>query len=164
MPSNNLEQFYELLEKFDTAMLVTRTRDGQMRGRPMAIAEEHGDGMLWFATDVESPKIEELELDDRVNVTMQDGRKFLSVSGRGELVTDRAKIRELYTARWKPYFPGGEDDPNIALICFKADFGEYWDAEGIRGLKFMFEAGKSALQGKRAQRDDDDLHGKVDFH
>lgn len=80
----------ELLDEFGVVMLVTRTPDGTIRGRPMALAEAQPDGTLWFATDRQSGKVDELERDGHVVVTMQSKTRFVSLGGQADVVDDRA--------------------------------------------------------------------------
>ena len=88
------KKLHDLLEDFGVAMLVTRADDDTMRGRPMALAEVESEGTLWFATDRNSGKMDEIEKDDHVVVTMQSSTKFVSLSGKATPVDDREKISE----------------------------------------------------------------------
>ena len=145
-------------------MLVTRTTDGNMRGRPMALAEAEPDGTLWFATDRGSDKLDEIERDGRVVVTMQSSTKFISLSGRATPVDDREKIARLWKAEWKVWFPDGKDDPNILLLRIDGDTGEYWDNSGTSGVKYLIEAGKALLTGSRPDvGKDPKVHAKVEL-
>ena len=92
MSTSPYKKLHDLLEDFGVAMLVTRTTDGNMRGRPMALAEAEPDGTLWFATDRGSDKLNEIERDGHVVVTMQSSTKFISLSGRATPVDDRASM------------------------------------------------------------------------
>lgn len=155
-------KLHELLDEFGVAMLVTRTPDGSLRGRPMALAEAQPDGTLWFATDRHSGKVDELERDGHVVVTMQSSTKFVSLSGMAAVVDDRAKLAQLWKVAWKVWFPGGKDDPNIALLRVDGTAGEYWDNSGTSGLKYLIEAGKALVTGSRPDvGDDPKIHGKV---
>ena len=152
----------ELLEEFGVAMLVTRTPDGSLRGRPMALAQAEPNGTLWFATDRHSAKVDELEKDGHVVVTMQSGTKFVSLSGKAAVVDDRAKLSQVRKAEWKVWFPGGKDDPNIVLLRVEGSNGEYWDNSGTSGLKYLIEAGKALVTGTRPDvGEDPKVHGKV---
>jgi general stress protein 26 len=160
-PDNKLR---ELLEEFGVAMLVTRTPEGQLRGRPMALAEVQTDGTLWFATDRNAAKVEELARDSHVAVTMQSGTKFVSLSGTASTVEDRQKVARLWKAEWKVWFPGGRDDPNIVLLRLDGQKGEYWDNSGTSGLKYIIEAGKALLTGSRPDvGEDPKVHAKVNL-
>ena len=106
----------ELVIRFDTAMLVTRSSDGGMRARPLTIADS-GDGeALYFSTAIESPKVREIEADPHVNVVMQDGRRYVSLSGVAKVVRDRGLIERLWSPSWKVWFPKGVDDPSLRLL------------------------------------------------
>jgi general stress protein 26 len=154
----------DLLEGFGVAMLVTRTSDGNMRGRPMALADVEPDGTLWFATERGSDKIDEIGQDGHVVVTMQSSTKFVSLSGRATPVDDRSKVARLWKAEWKVWFPGGKDDPNILLLRVDGDAGEYWDNSGTSGVKYLIEAGKALVTGSRPEvGGDPKVHAKVEL-
>ena len=145
-------------------MLVTRAGDGQLRGRPMALAEVEPDGTLWFATDRHSEKMDELANDSHVVVTMQSRTKFVSLSGTAATVEDRAKVARLWKVEWKVWFPGGKDDPNILLLRVAGRTGEYWDNSGTSGVKYLIEAGRALLTGSRPDvGHDPKVHAKVDL-
>jgi general stress protein 26 len=155
-------KFGELLEDFDTAMLVTRAADGQLRSRPMAIADSEANGTLWFMTQSDSGKLDELALDAHVNVVMQSKLKFVSISGTATAVKDRAKVEQLWNELWKAWFPEGKDDPRLVLLRVQGDKGEYWDNSGTSGIKYLIEAGKAYLSGTRPEVENDPkIHGKV---
>ncbi|HUR55878.1 MAG TPA: pyridoxamine 5'-phosphate oxidase family protein [Gemmataceae bacterium] len=152
----------ELLGEFGVAMLVTRTPDGNLRGRPMALAEAEQDGTLWFASDRHSAKVDELERDGHVAVTMQSKTTYVSLSGMASPVEDRARLARLWKTEWKVWFAGGVDDPNIVLLRVGGSTGEYWDNSGASGLKYLVEAGKALLTGTRPDvAEDPKVHGKV---
>jgi general stress protein 26 len=147
-----------LLSLFDTAMLVTRTADGGMRARPLSIAESQDDGAMYFSTAVDSPKVEELEADPHVNVVMQDGRRFVSLSGTATVVRDRALIDRLWRPAWKVWFPLGKDDPSLCLLRIDPNDAAYWDLTGTTGIRYAFEMAKAYVKGGRPPTDDDERH------
>ena len=158
------DKLRELLQDFGVAMLVTRTVEGHLRSRPMALANVQPDGSLWLLTDRNSGKLDEIERDRHVNVTAQSSSKFLSFSGAASVVDDRRKIGELWNESWKIWFPAGKDDPNLVLIKIQGDIGEYWDNSGISGIKYLIEAGKASLSGTRPDvANDPKIHGKVEL-
>ncbi len=67
--SKRLEELYELIENIKTAMLTTRRPDGRMVSRPMATQEREPIADIWFVTDVESHKMDELHHDPHVNLS-----------------------------------------------------------------------------------------------
>ena len=152
----------ELLGEFSVGMLVTRTPAGQLRGRPMALAEVEADGAVWFATDRHSGKLDELAEDNHAAVTLQSGSKFVSLSGTAAPVEDRERVRRLWKTEWKVWFPGGADDPNLVLLKVDGHAGEYWDNSGASGLKYLIAAGRAVLTGTKPDvGGDPKVHGKV---
>lgn len=139
--------FRDVLEHFDNAMLVTRSSDGTLRGRPMAIARSEADGTLWFFTSVESGKVDEILSDPRCAAVMQGSLRYLSLSGQAELVRDRKRIDDLWQRPYEAWFKQGKDDPDLALIHFVAAEGEYWDSSGAKGLRYVFEVAKALARG-----------------
>ena len=156
------EHLYDLLQDFDTAMLITRSTDGGMHARPMAVAELEGDGDALFVTRIDSPKVAEIESDADVTLTFQHSNKFAAVYGRAMLVRDRALIERLWKEAWKVWFPQGKADPTLTLLKFDADHGEYWDNTGMEGMKYVFEAAKAYARGD-TPRTDEKQHGRVDL-
>lgn len=140
------QDLVELVREFDTAMLVTETPEGALRARPMAIARVEDQGDMWFVTSSDSPKVEEIRGHHAVNVTLQGKNRFLSLSGQAWIVRDRAKIDELWSKAYEPYFPQGKDSPDLVLIRVQADHGEYWDFSGAQRLRYLYEAGKAWIR------------------
>ena len=138
----------ELLDSFDTAMLITRHEDGN-HARPMAVAAVEGSSTLWFVTSSDSPKAEEITTDSRVSVTFQGERKFVALSGTSALVRDRATVEAMWKDIWKVWFPKGKEDPSIALIRVDVDDAEFWDNAGGKGIRYAYEAVKGLLAGER---------------
>ncbi len=161
---NDQKHFKEILSDFDNAMLTTLGRDQRPSARPMRIADMTDEGEIWFATDKMSEKVHEIEANPIVGITLQSERRFLSLTGSATLVGDRTKIKELWSEAWKVWFPGGEDDPTLALLKVKPMSGEFWDLSGTNRLRYLYEAGKAYFQGTTI--DDDalaEVSAKVDF-
>ncbi len=57
MPTLPDTKLHELLDDFGAAILATRTDDGQLRARPMALAEVESDGTMWRLTDRQSMRM-----------------------------------------------------------------------------------------------------------
>ncbi len=164
MSTSPERKLHEILDDFGLAMLVTRTSEGNLRGRPMALAQAELDGTLWFATDRHSAKVDELNKDSHVALTLQSSSRFVSLSGTASLVEDRAKLDQLWKTEWKVWFPGGKDDPNLVLLRVDGSVGEYWDNSGTNGLKYLIQAGKALLTGSRPDvGNDPKVHGKVNL-
>ena len=125
-----LTKVAEMVGDAKFAMLTTLEKDGTLRSRPMATMQLDGEGNLWFFTSLSSPKIEETQLGQQVNLSYArtDKQDYLSVSGTAELVHDKKKMQALWSPWLKPWFPKGPDDPELALLKVGIIAVEYWDA------------------------------------
>ena len=151
---NAHDKLIKLMQGFDTAMLVTRTDDGQLTSRPMAVADMADNGELWFVTDRNSGKIADLILDQEVAVTMQGSSQFVSITGEAQVIDDREKIESLWHESWKVWFPDGKTDSTITLLKIMPQHGEYWDNSGFTGVKYLIKAGRAYLQGETPEPDE----------
>ena len=151
----------DALKSFGTVMVATTLDDGTVHARPMAVADIDDNGVMWFATEKESPKAQEVKNDARGLVTGQKGQVFASVSGTYAIVVDRARIEALWKPDWKVWFPEGKEDPNIALMRFAPEIGEYWDNGGTKGVRYLFEAARALVAGERARPNSKENHAKV---
>ena len=156
------EHLYELLEGFDTAMLVTRAADGHLHARPMAVAELRADADAYFVTSIETPKVAEIRADADVLLTFQSQSQYAAVYGRVNVVRDRELIDRLWKEAWKVWFPRGKSDPSIALLRFDAEHGEFWNNAGMQGVRYAFEAAKAYVRGERPGTSREQ-HGRTDL-
>lgn len=145
--TNDREHLISLLKNFDTAMLATRTPEGALRARPMALAEVTDDGLVHVAAGLNDPKVAEIEQDPHVGLFMQATTQWVSLSGTARVVRDRALIHRLWSETWRVWNPGGKDDPNLCLLAIDPAEGEYWDAGGARGVRFLLAAAKAYVTG-----------------
>jgi general stress protein 26 len=144
MGESTKKHLQELLQSFDTAMLITHHGEEE-HARPMAVAGVEGMNTLWFVTSLDTPKSEEIRRDPRVSATFQGDRRFVALSGRAELVTDRAKIEKLWKPTWRVWFPKGKNEPSLGLIRVTVTDAEFWDNAGTKGIRYAFEAAKALL-------------------
>lgn len=148
MTETGQQHIQSLRQEFDNAMLVTRAPEGQLRSRPMVIADVESNSNIWFVTSLEAPKVDEIQAAPEVCVTMQSGQKFVSLSGTAQVLRDQNKVAEVWQESWKVWFPEGRDDPSLVLLKVNTSEGEYWDNSGARGLKYLIQAGKATLTGE----------------
>lgn len=161
MEQSNEQKFYDILKSFRNAMLVTHAGN-TLRARPMAIAQVQPSCEMWFMTDAECAKTHEIMSDTRVLVTCQnDSSSYISVNGTASVVLNRAKINELWQEPYAVFFPKGKNDPNIALIQFKPQDGEYWDGGGLNKVKYLYEAAKAYATGEKIHVKEGEQHGFV---
>jgi general stress protein 26 len=133
----SIEKLRTLIKDVRVAMLTTVDADGTLHSRPMATQSQEFDGTLWFFTRRDSGKVDEVEKDHQVNVSYASpsDQHYVSVTGTARLVTDRAKIDELWSPVLKAWFPQGKDDPAIGLLKVDVDHAEYWDSPSSTMVK-----------------------------
>ena len=146
----SIKKLNDLIEDIDFAMLTT-IDGGHLRSRPMQTQTTEFDGDLWFFTSSNTHKTDEIEKDNRVNVSYAapDSNTYVSVSGTAEIVKDREKIDEYWNDILKAWFPEGKDSPDLVLLKVKVEQAEYWDAPSSRIVQI---AGflKALATGERA--------------
>ena len=151
----NLKDLYALIDGIEIAMFTTRRPDGQLVSRPMATQTQAEGSDLWFVTDIESHKLDELEHDPHVNLAYFRDRtkEWVSVSGTATITQDRKAIHELYQPDWKIWFGdeggernGGPDDPRLALILAEARSVTYMKTKYSRP-RVLFEIARGVLTG-----------------
>ncbi|MEX0907743.1 MAG: pyridoxamine 5'-phosphate oxidase family protein [Gemmatimonadota bacterium] len=155
--TKRVEELYDLIEGIEIAMFTTRRPDGRLVSRPMATQARQPGADLWFVTDIETHKVDELEHDPNVNVSYYQDRtkEWVSVSGSARISQDRAQIHELYRPDWRAWFgkvdetrDDGPDDPRLALLLVTADSIVYMKQEKPTPV-VLFEVAKGVLTGAR---------------
>jgi len=147
------QRLFDLLRRFDTAMVAIRDGDRGLHARPMPIAHVEPGGSLYFATDVSAVRIDEISAHPEVVVTMQSARSFASLTGRAHIVCSHGLIQQLWDESWRPWF-GGRDDPRIVLLGVEPYLAEYWDSAGADGISFLFDAVRAAVTGESVRPSD----------
>ena len=143
----------EVMKGIHIAMMSTVAMDGSISSRPMAVQDKDFDGQLWFLTRVSSEKVDELEQDQHVTLTLTDSSdgNYLTLKGRANVNQDSRKIRELWNPMYKAWFPKGETDPEIAVLRVDVREADYWEASNsglVRSVKYLAAAmtgGKVAI-------------------
>lgn len=156
----NIEKIKELIKDVNIAMLTTVDDNGLLRSRPMATQKTEFDGDIYFFTKEHSPKVDEVQKERNVNVSYSNPSKqhYVSLSGKGRLITDRAKIEELWSPELKAWFPDGLEDPELSLLKIETSQGEYWDTPNstivhLIGLAKAVATGESYHPGENEKVD-----------
>jgi general stress protein 26 len=157
------EHLIEVLREFRNGMMITRDANDELVSRPMNVARIDDDGTVYFSTRIGSIKVDEIEADPRVSVTFQGKTRFASVSGVCEVSQDRALIEALWQSDWDVWYPGGKDDPEIAILIVRSEAGAYWDVSGTKGVSFLLRALKAKITGKEMESREGDSE-KVALH
>jgi general stress protein 26 len=146
-----MAELWERIRSVRTAMLTTIDSNGRLRSRPMATQDKEGGKTLWFFADANSSKVVDIACDDRVQLSYASTDKdlYVTVSGRARAYKNEVKARELWNAYAKAWFPGGPDDPNLALIEVTLEQAEYWHDRTPKVVQFA-QLAVAALTGRPA--------------
>ena len=157
--ATELDRFYELIDDIEIAMMTTRRPDGHLESRAMANQKQASGADLWFVTADRTGKLRDLAADPHVNLSYYKGRtrEWMSVSGMATISRDRQKIRELYAADWKTWFPdegdprhGTAEDPRMVLIGVKIHAAIFLEVNKPKPV-VLFELAKGWLTGERVE-------------
>jgi len=153
--SKKIDELYDLIKGIETAMFTTRRPTGQLVSRPMATQDRIEGADLWFVTNADTHKLDELGLDPHVNCSYYNNRthEWVSVSGVAHVSRNRNRIRQLYKENWKAWFgdeggekDGGPNDPRIAVIMVEAEVATYMKVNKPRPI-LLFEVIKAKVTG-----------------
>ena len=151
-----LDDLYELIDGIEVAMFTTRRADGHLVSRPMQTQERTSGVDLWFMTNIETHKLDDLMTDPHVNLAYYNmkSREWVSVAGLATVSTDRELVRELYEPDWRAWLgdEGGErdgspNDPRIALILVEAESVTYLKVNKPKPV-VLFEVAKGIVTGQ----------------
>jgi general stress protein 26 len=155
MTANELDKFFEIVDEIDVAMMTTRRPDGHLRARAMANQKRAAGADLWFVCRQGTAKLGDLAKDPHIGLTYyrNSNREWVSVSGLAAVSRDPAKIKELWEADWKVWFPdegdprhGTPDDPRMVLIGVTIHGAEFLEVDKPRPV-ILYELVKGWLTG-----------------
>ncbi|AXH97028.1 pyridoxamine 5'-phosphate oxidase family protein [Ornithinimicrobium avium] len=132
----DVEKVHDLISDMDVAMVTTidsSSPQGRLTSRPLStqVAEEDGD--VLFLVRRSSPVMSDVLADPRVNVAYSSMKAWVSLSGAGALVEDRALVERLWSKGADAFMEGGPDDPDNVVLRVSGDTAHYWGGESLVG-------------------------------
>ncbi len=154
-----IKKITELVKASDTCMFTTSLTQLPLNARPMSSQDTDDEANIWFFSDKNSDKNNEIQKDNRVQLFYinNSGYEYLSVYGTAEISTDKQKIDKYWSTMVKAWFPEGKDDPNLTLIKVKPEDAYYWDTKNNK-LVSLIKIMTSVVTGKTA---DDGVEGEL---
>ena len=135
--TGELTELGELIEDMSVATLTTFDgAEGMLMSRPISPLEMCEQGAIWFLADSSSNKVKHLQVMN-LDFSNESDSTYVSISGHGEVVDDRARIESLWTVFAKPWFPNGMNASNLALPKFVPHSAEYWDAPNSKMVRML---------------------------
>jgi general stress protein 26 len=127
---HDADRVWNLIEKIGFCMLSTH--DGEdIRARPMAAHVDRDQHAIYFLTDADSHKDEDIKRNPNVGLAFADtgDQKYVSLTGYAVLSDDRKKIKELWSTPAKAWWDSPED-PSIRVLQVTPKDAQYWDSPG----------------------------------
>ena len=136
---DSVAKLNELIKDIDFAMLTTIRTDGSLHSCPMATQQVDTDGIIWFFSHINTEKVEAIRTDPRVNLAYSDAdsQRYVSITGRCELVRDHVKAKQLWKPIYATWFPKGSEDPNLILLKVHVQEAAYWHEKENRMAKLL---------------------------
>lgn len=122
---------WELAHDIRYCSLVTWSGHKQ-HARPMDARIDEDAHKVYFLTDVDGVKDDEIREYLMVSITFANPTKFkfVTMSGKAQVSNDRAKIAELWDKADKAFWDSAQD-PAIRLLVVDLEEAELWDSPNV---------------------------------
>jgi len=160
--NQQVEKLVGMVKGANICMFITDEKDTEnLSGRPMGINKIDDDGTMWFFTKASSYKVDEIKESKKVSIAIinESNNNYLMIHGTAALVNDKSKMKELWNAIMKAWFPLGLDDPDMTLIKVTPTEVNYWDSSSSK-MVVLFNILKSIVTGKEYKEGE---HGKINL-
>lgn len=152
--SEDHETLWDLIKDIRFGMLTHRHSNGMMHSCPLTTQNKALDenSLLYFFISRKSELASALTADANVNVSYAHpgDDRYVSVSGLATISEDQAKKEALWSSVAKAWFPGGVNDPDLALLEVNIHHAEYWDVTESKMVQLVKMA-KAAITGEPPQ-------------
>ena len=136
-------------------MLTTMHANGHLHSRPMTTQNSsiESDESLWFFMSKKGDPVADILADVRVNIAYADSSAdvYVSVSGEAAVVEDKTKKAALWNKFAQAWFPGGVDDPDLALVQVRIIHAHYWDVKSSKIVQ-LFKIAKAVITGEAVEK------------
>jgi general stress protein 26 len=131
MRKMSLKDISDVMKHVDICMMTTH--GDAMVSRPMSNNRDvEYDGDSFFFADGSADVVRELNVKPDVNLAyvhdpaLVGSSTYISVSGKADLVQDKAEMQKHWTPDLEAWFKEGVDTPGLTMIHVKADSVKYW--------------------------------------
>jgi general stress protein 26 len=126
----HVDRIWELAKRIGVCMFVTWDGERQ-RSRPLQANVDRDEHAIYFLIDADGHKDDEVRNFPIVTLAFADipHSKYVSITGKGTVSNDRAKIKELWSPFAQAWWDNAED-PGIRVIKVEPQDAELWDSPG----------------------------------
>lgn len=145
-----LEKMTSLVDAIKTAMLLTDLKKQPISAIPMTTKQVDEEGDIWFLSGLKSGHNSNIVKNPQVQLLYSDpsAMEFISIYGVASVITDKEKLKKLYTHSDDAWFEG-EDDPNLSALKITPKEAYYWDTKQNKFVG-LFKMGLAAATGNKA--------------
>lgn len=145
------QTLWDLIKNIKFGMLTHRHRDGSLQGHPLTTQNKSMDegALLYFFVSEKSGMAGRLREDGNVNVAYADPGDdvYISIAGTASFSNDTATRERLWSPMAKAWFPGGVNDPDVALLEVRITHAEFWDVKDSKVTQ-LFKMAKASITGE----------------
>jgi general stress protein 26 len=129
MNEDGKKKLRDIIDDVKTCMFTTTDEECNVFSRPMLTIKVDNELKLWFFSNEDSDKINELSPGKQVTLVYSHPGKntYMNLYGTCTIVKDREKMKDLWTPALKSWFQNGIDDPALCLMQVSVDEAVYWD-------------------------------------
>lgn len=150
-----VEKLTELVNDIRVCMFATVQEDYSLYSRPMQTIEVDSEGAIWFFTNEFSGKVQNVSRDNTVYLMYSHpgNNSYIHIKGKCEVVTDKEKMKELWSPVVKAWFPNGLEDTALALLKVAPGEASYWDSSSSKFVVF-YKMIKAIVKGETPDEGD----------
>lgn len=144
----DVDGVWDIIEKVGVCMLTTQFAGG-LRARPLEARPHREAGLIFFVTDLHSPKEEEIASAPDVGIVFidPDDKAYLSITGRASVLRDVEKTKAVWRKTDEVWWPDGPGSPDVSLLRIEPVTAELWDGPASAAVT-AFEFVKARLTGQ----------------
>lgn len=145
---DDIDRVWDIIEKVGVCMLTTQFAGG-LRARPLEARPDREGGLIFFVTDVHSPKEEEIASAPDVGIVFIDphDKAYLSITGRASVFRDVEKTKAVWRKTDEVWWPDGPSSPDVSLLRIEPFTAELWDGPASAAVT-AFEFVKARFTGQ----------------
>ena len=146
--ASEIDRVWDIIEAVGVCMLTTQFVGG-LRARPLEARPDRDAGLIFFVTDINSAKEDEIKATPDVGLVFIDSssKAYLSITGRARVMRDAEKTKAVWRKTDEVWWRGGPSDPDVRLVRIEPLTAELWDGPAS-AVVTAFEFAKARLTGE----------------
>ena len=108
----------DIIQKAQFCTFITIAKDGQPQARMVDPLAPDANFTIWFATNPLTRKVDQVRQNPKVTLSCFDAASssYVTVPGRGDLVSDADEKQQHWKDTWAPIYPNGPRGGDVVLI------------------------------------------------